>query len=152
MDNTTSTNEKPLRAGQKWTPEENERLMQRVMKGRTIEDVAKKHHRTTNAIRLRMLDNAMQMVQNGCTMDDVCCRLFLVKDELEIHISRRTSDDKLKQNIETPQKRFNKKMTCKVCDLLRQQLLEKDKHIAWLLTQVSKHTSVEPQEANIIDM
>lgn len=154
MDDTTSNNERPLRAGKKWTSEENERLMQRVMKGRTIEDIAKKHHRTTNAIRLRIFDNALQMVHNGCTIDDICKKLFLVKDELETHIAKRTFDDKLKTNTGTPvnQKSNKKEGVCEMCKLLHQQLQEKDKHITWLLTQVSQQPQPKCEEVSLIDL
>ena len=38
------------------------------------------------------------------------------------------------------------------CELLRQQLQEKEKHISWLLTQLSKQTAVRVHEANLIDL
>jgi hypothetical protein len=47
MDSKVSSNPKPCHAGLKWTPEENERLMKRVMKnGETIDDEWQEH--TTN--------------------------------------------------------------------------------------------------------
>jgi hypothetical protein len=153
MDSKVSSNLKPCRAGLKWTPEENIRLMNRVIKGKNVEDIARKHHRTTNAIKLRILDNAMQMVQSGLTMEDVCQKLFLVHDDLKTHISRKTGEHLLKSDIEIPPKSSRKEVSCKTCDLLRQQLEEKDKHIAWLLTQVSqKQSSVRCQEVSLIDL
>ena len=41
---------------------------------------------------------------------------------------------------------------CDTCEILNQQLQEKDKHIAWLLTQVSTQTTVRTQETNLIDL
>ena len=44
------------------------------------------------------------------------------------------------------------KSTCDVCDSLRQQLQEKEKHISWLLTQVSQQSPIRCQEVNLIDL
>ena len=108
-------NERPQRAGQKWTVEENERLMQRAKKGRSIEEIAKKHQRTILAVKLRIYDNAKEMVDAGANSTEEVCDMFNIsQQELEDHIKKRTNKELRKEEIKPSKqnKEFTKSTLC----------------------------------------
>ena len=99
MDKEDIASEQPQRAGLKWTIEENERLMNRARKGRTITEIARKHQRTCSAIKLRIYDNAKELIDSGLhSIEEVCDMLHIQQSELEAHIAKKDKKKKSKED------------------------------------------------------
>ena len=140
-------NERPQRAGQKWTVEENERLMQRAKKGRSIEEIAKKHQRTILAVKLRIYDNAKEMVDAGANSTEEVCDMFNIsQQELEDHIKKRTNKELRKEEIK-PSKQ-NKEITKSTLCCPNEVLLE-IRDLLKLLVEKEPSYNLQPIHRNI---
>lgn len=91
------------RVGLKWTDEENKELMKEVMEdGMHLEDIAKKHQRTTRGVKLKIMSNALDMMEEkNLTIHQVAKLVHIPADELEIESQR------LEQQKERTEERRN---------------------------------------------
>lgn len=72
------------RAGVKWTEEENQELMDRVKKHMTLEEIAHKHQRTVSAVKCRVMDNALNMMNmDGLTLEAVARVVNIPAEDIE---------------------------------------------------------------------
>lgn len=77
-ENTETTN-----ACSKWTQKEELQLIKSITNGNDIGEIAKEHKRTRGAIKSRILHIAMNMVDDGKQIQNVCTLLCLTHIEVE---------------------------------------------------------------------
>lgn len=64
--------------GNRWTPEEETRLIDSLGQGKNIDEIAKDHKRTTGGIKSHMKEIAVRMIENdGKSVEEVCMTLRL---------------------------------------------------------------------------
>lgn len=70
--------------GNRWTPEEETRLIDSLGQGKDIDEIAKDHKRTTGGIKCRMKEIAVRMIENdGKSVEEVCMTLRLTLEDIE---------------------------------------------------------------------
>lgn len=82
------------RAGVKWTEEENNQLMTKVIEdGLNIDGVAKEHKRTVGAVKSRIMMNALKMMkERDITLQDVAKLVNISENEIDNY--RRKKENK----------------------------------------------------------
>jgi hypothetical protein len=87
-----------VRAGLKWTDEENDKLMKEIMEGKDLYEVAKNHQRTQNAVKSRVINNAIVMMnEQDMTPEEVSGIVHISVDEINFVMKR--NEDKQKNPI-----------------------------------------------------
>jgi len=78
------------RAGVKWTEEENNQLMTKVIEdGIDVDEVAKEHQRTVGAVKSRIMMNALNMMkERDITLQEVAKLVHIPENEIEIYRQR----------------------------------------------------------------
>jgi len=73
------------RVGVKWTEEENNQLMMKVMEDNMdLEDIAKEHKRTVGAVKSRIMMNALRMMNDkNITLQDVAKLVHIPENDIE---------------------------------------------------------------------
>lgn len=70
--------------GNRWTPEEETRLIDSLGQGKDIDEIAKEHKRTSGGIRSRMSMIALRMIESeGKSIEEVCVALHMTSEEIE---------------------------------------------------------------------
>ncbi len=71
--------------GMKWTPQEEQQLIESLRHGKDVNDIAKEHKRTQGGIKSHIKKIAVDMIENeGKSINDVCTLLHLTQKEIEI--------------------------------------------------------------------
>lgn len=76
--------------GAKWTQEEEDRMMQSIQRGHSIYAIAVEHQRTYSAIKARLVQVALRMLEDGCPQDQVCNQLHISKGDIEQFVYQKT--------------------------------------------------------------
>lgn len=70
--------------GNRWTPEEEQQLIDSLGNGQDIDDIAKKHKRTLGGIKSRIRKIAVRMIENDSkSIEEVCASLQITKEDIE---------------------------------------------------------------------
>lgn len=103
-----------VRAGLKWTDEEDAKLLQRIKAGKEIETIAKQHKRTVTGLKSRIMTLTWNMVQNGTvTLKQVNALFRIPIQDLEEHRERQLKSEQTK--IETASMKASSKLSDNVC-------------------------------------
>lgn len=96
-----------LRAGLKWTKEEDEQLMIEILNGIDLDNVAKKHQRTVNGVKIRVMLNALNMMINkNLTIQDVSKLVNISVEDLEKYKNKQ-QQKKIKNIKKTSEEIYN---------------------------------------------
>lgn len=88
------------RAGSRWTDEENNKLMKSVLNGEKIEDIACKHQRTINAIKSRIILNALEiMKKDNLKLEDVSKLVNISVEDINYYNNREKNRREIKNNL-----------------------------------------------------
>lgn len=69
--------------GNKWTSEEEARLVDSLRNGRNIDDISKEHKRTPGGIKSRMRKIAVNMIESeGKSIEEVCAELHMIPEDI----------------------------------------------------------------------
>jgi hypothetical protein len=98
------------RAGVKWSEEENSELMERAVEGVNIDEIAKLHKRTVGAVKARIMENALTIVNEGkMTMDEVSNYVHVSMDDLTLYKER--NDNKAAKANQKPNQKSTSQET-----------------------------------------
>lgn len=104
------TPEKPIKAGKKWSQEDNFELLDLIENGNSIEDVALKLGRTPSAIKSRLIKEMYYLIcQGDWTVEELSNKYNLTASEISNYQER---EDKKKLN--PPQKQTTRSETLKL--------------------------------------
>ena len=95
--------EKYPKAGQKWTDEEEDRLLEELDKDIDIYTIAENHNRTTGGINSRCKVIAYKMYLNNIDIEEIIKKTKLNKQEIQFTISQRDNRPVKKDKITTTQ-------------------------------------------------
>lgn len=94
-------NPETCRAGLKWDDDEDKKVLDKLEKNMSIDDIAKELKRTPNSIKTRISMNALKMVEeDGKELSDVLKQLKLTEEDIKEYKSK-------KENRETQQKKYS---------------------------------------------
>lgn len=89
------------RAGLKWDEDEDKKVIDKLDKGVSMDDIAKDLKRTVNSIKTRVAMNALKMVEeDGNDMNETLNRFKLTEDDIKEYKSK-------KEMRETQQKNYS---------------------------------------------
>lgn len=88
--------------GNRWTPEEETRLIDSLGQGKDIDEIAKEHKRTVGGIKSRMKEIAIRMIENdGKSVEEVCMTLHLTLEDIEDAQKKRNKQATVPKKLET---------------------------------------------------
>jgi hypothetical protein len=94
------------RAGLKWDEDEDKKVIEKLDKGVSMDDIAKELKRTVNSIKTRVAMNALKIVEeDGNDMNDTLKRFKLTEDDIKEYKSKKEkiySNNILNKNIPNP--------------------------------------------------
>lgn len=87
---TLRQNPNTKRAYMLWSENEDSELMLRATSGMKLEDIAKAHQRTINAIKIRIMSNALKMMKDkkSMTLEEVSKYIYIPIKDLENYQSK----------------------------------------------------------------
>lgn len=72
------------RAGMRWSESEDAELMERAVQGMDINAIAKAHMRTIGGVKVRIMTNALAMMErDGMTLEEASVRVHIPLEDLE---------------------------------------------------------------------
>lgn len=72
------------RTGQKWTSEEDDEMLQKILDGVTLDEIAVQHWRTYGGVKNRLLKLLQNMIQDGkLTLDEACAKFKVTPKDLD---------------------------------------------------------------------
>ena len=83
-------NEETSRAGSKWSPEEDEKLVKEITDKKTFEEIALEHKRTIGGIRSRIISHILykEFKDGTKTIDDLSNEYNIERELVEKHINK----------------------------------------------------------------
>ena len=83
-------NEETSRAGSKWLPDEDEKLVKEITDKKTIEEIALEHKRTIGGIRSRVISHILykEYKEGIKTIDDLSNEYNIERELVEKHINK----------------------------------------------------------------
>ena len=90
----------PSNTGQKWTEDEEIRLLEELNKNMDIITIAEIHNRTPGGINARRKEIAYKMYLQGITMEKIIKKTKLDKSQISDTITRRENQSKIEKVIE----------------------------------------------------
>jgi len=95
-------NEETLNAGNKWLPEEDEKLIQEITNKISFEDIALEHKRTITAIKSRVISHILytQYKNENKTIDDLSVEYNIEKYLIEKYINKLDTNNSIKKSVD----------------------------------------------------
>lgn len=95
-------NEETAKAGKKWLPEEDSKLIQEVTDKKTYDEIALEHKRTIGAIKCRVISHVIYVkYKDGNTnIDELASEYNIEKEMLERQINKIEATNAIKQAVE----------------------------------------------------
>jgi len=95
-------NEETLNAGNKWLPEEDEKLIQEITNKISFEDIALEHKRTITAIKSRVISHILytQYKNENKTIDDLSVEYNIEKYLIENYINKLDTNNSIKKSVD----------------------------------------------------
>jgi hypothetical protein len=84
----------PSNVGQKWSDEEEQKLLEELKKNMDIELIAKIHNRTTGGINARCKEIAYKLYSNNRSMEEIIVKTKLDEDQIIETIKKRQNNPK----------------------------------------------------------
>lgn len=105
-------NEETLNAGNKWLPEEDEKLIQEITNKISFEDIALEHKRTITAIKSRVISHILytQYKNENKTIDDLSVEYNIEKYLIEKYINKLDTNNSIKKSVDKNKQNNNIKL------------------------------------------
>ena len=87
------------RIGEKWTDEEENKLIALIASGKSIKEVAREHQRTIKGIESRKRHIAVNML-NSKSVEEICNLLQITEEDIKVYQSRRVKNQEINTNQE----------------------------------------------------
>ena len=97
-------NEETSRAGSKWFPDEDEKLVKEITDKKTIEEIALEHKRTIGGIRSRIISHILykEYKEGIKTIEDLSKEYNIERELVEKHINKIETNKAIKSCEEKP--------------------------------------------------
>jgi len=104
-------NEETSRVGTKWSPEENDRLVQEIYNKKSFEDIALIHKRTITGIKSHVISHILykQYKDENKSIDDLSSEYNIEKYLVEKYINKIDINNAIKKSIEKNNSNCSKK-------------------------------------------
>lgn len=95
-------NEETSRAGNKWLPDEDEKLVQEISEKKSFEYIALQHKRTITGIKSRVISHIIyiQYKNGNKTIDDLSSEYNIEKDLVDKYINKIETNNAIKKSVE----------------------------------------------------
>lgn len=143
-------NEETSRAGKKWLPEEDAKLVQEITDKKTFEEIALEHKRTTGGIKSRVISQIIYMkYKDGNTdIDDLSSEYNIEKELVEKYIIKIETDNATKNSVEQnnhdnkghteERPKTNRKLMFEKISLLENKVLAIEAKLDYIISIISK--------------
>jgi len=94
-------NEETSRAGNKWLPEEDDKLVQEISDKKSFEDIALEHKRTITGIKSRVISQIIykQYKDGNKSIDDLSSEYNIEKDLVDKYINKIETNNAIKKSV-----------------------------------------------------
>lgn len=94
-------NEETSRAGNKWLPEEDDKLVQEISDKKSFEDIALEHKRTITGIKSRVISQIIykQYKKGNKSIDDLSSEYNIEKDLVDKYINKIETNNAIKKFV-----------------------------------------------------
>ena len=91
-------------SGQKWTKEEDEKLISEINKGISYEDIAMSHGRSETAVKMRAIVNSFENVSPEESIEEIASSISLPKEIVEEYLKNKQEWKQKKDNEKSEKK------------------------------------------------
>jgi len=95
-------NEETSRAGNKWLPEEDDKLVQEISNKKSFEDIALEHKRTITGIKSRVISHILypKYKNDNIGLDELSSEYYIEKELVEKYINKIETNHAIKKSVE----------------------------------------------------
>ena len=95
-------NEETSRAGNKWLPEEDDKLVQEISDKKSFEDIALEHKRTIGGIKSRVISQILypKYKNDNIGLDELSSEYKIEKELVEKYINKIETNNAIKKSVE----------------------------------------------------
>lgn len=144
-------NEETSRAGNKWLPEEDDKLVQEISDKKSLEDISLEHKRTITGIKSRVISQIIykQYKDGNKSIDDLSSEYNIEKDLVDKYINKietnnaikksvaQNNSDKKEETIESKPK-TNRKLLFEKITSLETKILTIEQKLDFIISIISK--------------
>lgn len=109
---------KHINKGKRWTPEEDAQLLQRLISGSSVDDIALAHERKIPAVKRRIFSLSIAAHTNGMPLEDVSRIYRVPSDKITTRIAKQTIKRPVQQQV-VPNNTAQLDVIIEIRDLLR---------------------------------